>query len=200
MNQGRNRSSVGALSLFDATAESRYFRTGRINGRHTRMKRLSVALALALCMALPALAQTYKWVDSDGRVQYSDKPPPGNIKSEKLSAPARASAPAASEGKGAAQKDAAKAAPKTPAEQDQAFRKRQLDAGKALDEDAQKKVEARAKAENCKRAKAALANLQIGGRQMRIDEKGERVFLDDQQIAQEAAKATQEATAACNYN
>jgi hypothetical protein len=182
------------------------------------MKRLSVALVLALCTALTASAQTYKWVDSDGKVHYSDKPPPSNIKTEKLRSPGNAaSAPAASEGKGegegkgkvegdvkgkaeakgAAQKDAAKAGPKTAVEQDQAFRKRQLDAAKAQKEEAQKQAETRDKAENCKRAKAALANLQIGGRQVRIDEKGERVFLDDQQIVQETARAREEAAAAC---
>jgi hypothetical protein len=163
------------------------------------MKRLSVALGLALCVALQASAQMYKWVDSDGKVQYSDKPPPSNIKTEKLRDPARAaSVPAASEAKGAAQKDAAKAGPKTAAEQEQAFRKRQLDAAKAQEDEAKKQAQAREKAENCKRANAALANLQIGGRQMRIDDKGERVFLDDQQIVQETAKARQEAAAACN--
>jgi hypothetical protein len=163
------------------------------------MKRLSVALGLALCLALPASAQMYKWVDSDGRVQYSDKPPPSNIKTEKLRAPApAASAPAASEGKGAAQKGAAKAGPKTAAEQEQAFRKRQLDEAKAQEDEGKKQAQARDKAENCKRAKAALTNLEIGGRQMRIDEKGERVFLDDQQIVRETAKAQQEAAAACN--
>src|SRR5450759_4974965 len=163
------------------------------------MKRLSVAIWLALCVALPASAQMYKWVDSDGRVQYSDKPPPSNIKTEKLRAPApAASAPAASEGKGAAQKGAAKAGPKTAAEQEQAFRKRQLDEAKAQEDEGKKQAQARDKAENCKRAKAAVTNLEIGGRQMRIDEKGERVFLDDQQIVQETAKAQQEAAAACN--
>ena len=163
------------------------------------MKRLSVAIWLALCVALPASAQMYKWVDSDGKVQYSDKPPPSNIKTEKLRIPAHAaSAPAASEGKGTAQKDAVKVGPKTAVEQDQAFRKRQLDAAKAQEEEGQKRAKVRERAENCKRVKAALANLQIGGRQMRIDEKGERVFLDDQQIAQEAAKAREEAAAACN--
>jgi|ERR1017187_6181799 hypothetical protein len=163
------------------------------------MKRLSVALGLALCVAVPASAQMYKWVDSDGKVQYSDKPPPSNIKTEKLRAPPPApSPPAASEAKGGAQKDATKAGPKTAAEQEQAFRKRQLDAAKAQEEDAKKQAQASDKAENCRRAKAALANLQIGGRQMRVDDKGERVYLDDQQIAQETAKAQQEAAAACN--
>lgn len=168
------------------------------------MKRLSVAIALALCTALPASAQMYKWVDANGKVQYSDKPPPSNVKTEKLRAPSPApSAPAASafapgEAKGGAQKDAAKAGPRTVAEQEQAFRKRQLDAAKAQEGDAKKQTQARDKAENCRRAKAALANLQLGGRQMRIDDKGERAFLDDQQIVQETAKAQQEAAAACN--
>jgi len=162
------------------------------------MKRLSVALGLALCVAVQASAQMYKWVDSDGKVQYSDKPPPSNIKTERLRNPARAaSTPAASEGKGAAQKDAAKTGPKTAAEQEQAFRKRQLDAAKAQEEGAKKQAEERDRAENCRRANAALANLRIGGRQVRIDDKGERVFLDDQQIAQETARAQQEAAAAC---
>ena len=163
------------------------------------MKRLSVALGVALCVALPASAQMYKWVDSDGKVQYSDKPPPSNIKTEKLREPARAaSTPAASDAKGGTPKDAAKAGPKTAAEQEQAFRKRQLDTTKAQDEEARKQAEGRDRAENCKRAKAALAILEIGGRQMRIDEKGERVFLDDQQIVQETDRARQEAAAACN--
>ncbi|MEK7360654.1 MAG: DUF4124 domain-containing protein [Pseudomonadota bacterium] len=165
------------------------------------MKRYSVAIALALCVALPASAQMYKWVDANGKVQYSDKPPPSNIKTEKLRAPPpapAASAAAAAEAKGGASKDAAKAGPKTAAEQEQAFRKRQLDASKAQGEEAQKQADARDREENCKRAKAALANLQLGGRQARIDEKGERAFLDDKQIAQETAKAQQEAAAACN--
>lgn len=165
------------------------------------MKQLSLAIAiwLMLCLALPASAQMYKWVDANGKVQYSDTPPPKNIKSEKLRDPApAASAPAASDGKGGAKKDAAKAGPKTAAEQEQAFRKRQLDAAKAQEDEGRKQAAALDRAENCKRAKAAVANLQLGGRQMRTDEKGERVFLDEQQIAQEMARAQQIVEASCN--
>jgi hypothetical protein len=167
------------------------------------MKRLSIAIGLMLCLSLPAFAQMYKWVDSNGKVQYSDKPPPGNIKGEKLREPATAPAPAAaatgeSKGKGEAKKDAAKTGPKTLAEQEQAFRKRQLDAAKAQEEEAKKQAEARDKAENCSRARSAVANMQMGGRQMRTDEKGERVYLDEQQIAQEIARAQQIAAATCN--
>ena len=164
------------------------------------MKQLSVAIWLALCVALPASGQMYKWVDSDGKVQYSDKPPPSNVKTEKLRAPATpaAGAPAGKQGNAAAPKEAAKAAPKTLAEEERAFRQRQLDAAQAQEEEARKQTAARDKAENCKRANAALANLKMGGRQVRIDGKGERIFLDEQQIAQETANAQQEAAAACN--
>jgi len=172
------------------------------------MKVLTVAISLALCVALPASAQMYKWVDANGKVHYSDKPPPSNIKTEKLREPTRpATAPAASEtkagaeseaAKGGAPKAAAKSGPKTAAEQEQAFRKRQLEASKAQQKQDQEETEARDRAENCKRAKEALANLEIGGRQRRINEKGERVFLTDQEIAQATAQARQEQAAACN--
>ena len=162
------------------------------------MKRLLVAMWLTLCLALPASAQMYKWVDSNGKVQYSDKPPPSNIKTEKLreAAPA-ASAPEASDAKGAAKKDAAKAGPKTQAQEEQAFRKRQLDATKAQEADEKKQAEVRQQAENCTRARAALTNLEMGGRQVRIDDKGERVFLEEDQIARETAKARQDVATAC---
>ena len=46
------------------------------------MKKIIVACALLAC--IPASAQQiHRWVDADGRVQYSDKPPPG-VKSRPL--------------------------------------------------------------------------------------------------------------------
>ncbi|MGP1675795.1 MAG: hypothetical protein ACTS6J_01395, partial [Burkholderiales bacterium] len=100
--------------------------------------------------------------------------------------------------KGETKKDAAKAGPMTAAEQEQAFRKRQADAAKEQEKQAKKEAEARDRAENCRRAKAAVANLELGGRQTRVNEKGERVFLSDQQINQETTRAQREAAAACN--
>lgn len=155
------------------------------------MKRLSLAIGLALCLALPATAQTYKWVDANGEVHYSDQPPPSNIKTETLQAPAEpvaAPAPAASPAEGG---------PKSLAERDQAFRKRQADAAKEQAEQARKEAQARRKAEYCKSARAALANLEMGGRQVRINDKGERVFLTDAEIAQATAQARKDAAEAC---
>lgn len=161
------------------------------------MRRLSLVLGLALCVALPAAAQMYKWVDSDGKVKYSDTPPPSNVKTERLRIPAHAPEAPADTAKGGAQKNTGKTGPKSLAEQEQAFRKRQAEAAKAEQAEEQKEAQARAKEENCKRAKAALAALELGGRQQRIDDKGERVFLTDQEIAQSTAQARQEAAAAC---
>ena len=39
-------------------------------------------LLIALLAAAPAVAATYKWVDKDGKVHYSDKPQPGAEKVE----------------------------------------------------------------------------------------------------------------------
>ncbi|MGE0080380.1 MAG: DUF4124 domain-containing protein [Thiohalomonadaceae bacterium] len=37
---------------------------------------LALCAALTLCLALPAQAAMYKWVDKDGSVVYSETPPP----------------------------------------------------------------------------------------------------------------------------
>ena len=163
------------------------------------MKRLSVTIALVLYLAMPASAQMYKWVDEHGRTQYSDKPPPNNVMTEKLrSVRTPPNAPASGDTTSGAAKDAAKAGPMTTVEQELAFRKRQQEAAKAEQEAAQKQAQTRERDENCKRAKTALAQFQLGGRQVRINEKGERVYLDENQIAQDAERARQEAAAACN--
>ena len=165
------------------------------------MKQLSMAILLTLCVVLPASAQMYKWVDADGKVRYSDTPPPTNVKTEKLRIPAQAPAvpaPKSAASKAGASKEASKSAPRTPAEQEQAFRKRQQEAAKEQEKQAQKESETAGRADDCKRARAALAGLEAGGRQATVNEKGERVYLDEQQIVQEKARAQQAVTANCN--
>jgi hypothetical protein len=161
------------------------------------MKRITLAI-MALCLAMPAAAQMYKWKDANGKWQYSDAPPPGNVKAEKLrGAAAPPEAPAASADKQGAAKDASKSGPKTIAEQEQAFRKRQLDAAKANEANEKKLADARIQEENCKRNRQALAGFEAGGRQSRINEKGERVYLDDAQLAAEAVKAREAVASTC---
>ena len=70
------------------------------------------------------------------------------------------------------------------------------------EEAAKKKAEAaeaeqKAKQENCANAKANLSNLQQGGRIYKMNEKGEREYLDDAAMAEGAAKAQAEVDKYC---
>lgn len=153
------------------------------------MTRALIFIAAAL-FAASALAQQYKWVDKNGKVQYGDAPPPGVKATPLRPPPGPASQPAP--------KASAKKGPLTPAEQEAEFRRRQQEAGKDRDKQAQLAQEAEAKKENCARAQDALRTLESGQRIARTDSKGERYYLEDAQIAQETAKARQNAQQWCN--
>lgn len=145
----------------------------------------TLAFLAALAFASGALAQQYKWVEN-GRTRYGDVPPPG-VKATPLRGSTVPAAPAPSP----APKDA-KGAPKgplTPAQQEAEFRKRQLEAQKAQEKQAQAAEEARAKQENCANAQAQLRLLESGERIAKTDAKGERYFVDDEQRKAEAVRA-----------
>jgi uncharacterized protein DUF4124 len=152
------------------------------------MKRILIFAALTAFAAL-AFGQQYKWVDKDGRVQYGDAPPPGVSATRLKGSAAAPAAPVAEpQTKG----------PLTPAEQEANFRKRQLEAGKERDKQAQAEQLARERQENCARAQAALLSYESGTRVTRTDAKGERYFLDEAQVAQETGKARQAVKDSCS--
>jgi hypothetical protein len=170
------------------------------------MRRLT-PLLIALLAASSVQAQVYKCIDSSGRIVYSQNPCPANTKSGTISrhldaapaapepAPSSAAASAEKGGKG----DAAKAtAPKTPADQEQAFRKRLQDREKGDTETEQKLAEAKRKEDNCRSARERLATFEFGGRITQINPQGERVYLDDAQIEQQRAAARAMVAQACN--
>lgn len=145
--------------------------------------------ALSL-LAAGAQAQVYKCVDASGKTAYSQSPCPGSARSApvaRAAPPAPAAAPAAKGG------DAGKAAkpsgPKSAAELEQEFRKRKQEQEDVRKKEEQKLAEAKDKEENCRSARQQLASIEAGMRQARINEKGERYFLDDGQIAQEKTSA-----------
>lgn|SRR3974390_322992 len=155
-----------------------------------------VLFGFAILAPAVAQAQVYKCLDANGRTVYRQDPCPPSMKRETMSTkpviPAGA-APAA----GAADK-AGKTGPKTPAEQEQAFRKRQQDSGKAADEAAQKTAQAQAKEANCTAARQRLTQFEIGGRISQIDDKGERYYMDDAQIESSKARARADVSQYCN--
>jgi hypothetical protein len=148
-----------------------------------------IVLAASFLFAASAAAQQYKWVDKDGKVRYGDVPPPG-ANATRLKPPSSGPSP---EPAAAAKKEGEKAL--TP---EQAFRKRQEDAAKASETQAKNEQEAAAKRENCARAQDAVRTLESGERVQRMDSKGERYYLDDQQIAQELTRARQNARQWCS--
>ncbi len=153
---------------------------------------------LALLAAAGAQAQVYKCVDANGRVIYSQNPCPSNTKSGAITRHVDA-APGAPAADKAAKGDAAKkSGPKTAAEQEQEFRKRQQDQAKAAKEAAQKTAEAQRKEENCNNARSRLAQSEAGGRVVRFNAQGERYYLEDAQIEQEKAKARADVAQSCN--
>jgi uncharacterized protein DUF4124 len=157
--------------------------------------RLALVLLVAALFAFGAQAQSYKWIDKDGKVRYGDVPPPG-VKATPMRAPASgtpapAPAPAAQAGK------AASKGPLTPAEQEQEYRKRKEEAAKAGDEAERARKEQAAKKENCDRAQEYLRTVESGQRMQRVNAAGERYFLDDAQREQEAAKARQSVQESC---
>jgi len=154
------------------------------------MKTLLAFLA-ALAFTPVAQAQIQCW-SVDGKRVCGDTPPPG-AKVTTLKAPASPppSAPAA----GA--KDAKKG-PMTPKEQEADYRNRQAEAKKAADKAAQEKQDADDRKEACNGVREYLRTLDSGQRIPRTDANGERYYMDDQQIAQERAKAQQNYSQNCS--
>lgn len=162
-----------------------------------------IRIALLVITALGAAAaqaQVYKCLDSNGKVAYSQNPCPPSMKPEAMSRggipPASAVAPAA--GAAASKSGAAKGGPRTPAEQEQDYRKRQQDHAKAAKETEQKTAEAQAKEANCRNARQRLTQYEIGGRISQINDKGERYYMDDAQIESEKARARADVAQSCN--
>jgi type IV secretory pathway VirB10-like protein len=145
-------------------------------------------------LALPLLshAEIYKWKDKDGKVRYSDTPPPSNIKQE------------AHRGKKSVQgmnKEplAAVAAPAKEAvsKEDEAAKQRQRNAEAEKRNKQEKEAEAKRKAENCSAAKANLETYTQGGRVYKMNEKGEREYMDDNDFKAGKEKSQQEVNENC---
>ena len=145
-----------------------------------------VFFSFALLGAASAQAQVYKCIDPAGKTVYLQTPCPTGSKASTLGRkPTESPAPAPA----AADKAAAKSGPKSVAEQEQAFRKRQEQQQKAQKKEEDTLAQSREKEDNCRRARAQLTQYEVGGRIAQYNDKGERYFLGDEQINQEKTKA-----------
>jgi hypothetical protein len=159
-------------------------------------------LLCAFLIAAVAEAQVNKCIGAYGKIIYSQDPCPANTTPANMArdvpaaaaSQATAPAPATTEKAGATKSDT----PRTPAEQEQAFRKRQQDQAKAAKDAEQKTALSQAKQDNCRIARDRLATLEAGGRITQLNAAGEREYLDDAQIEQQRASARQGVAQACN--
>ena len=118
-----------------------------------------------LWIAGPATAAVYKWTDANGRVIYSDQPPPANVKVETLSAPPPPANPNAM--KELAQKDAE-------------LRQRQAQRVEGEKKAEQARVDAELRRAQCAQARSNIGLLAASQELIyRANEKGERVLMDD---------------------
>jgi hypothetical protein len=129
---------------------------------------MAAALAIAIGLlfaAAPAGATMYKWVDKNGRIVYSDQPPPADVKSEIVKPPPPPVNPNAA--KEFADKELElKLRDKKRAEEAQAADKT--------------RVETERRREICVQARGQLQALQLANQNYyRYTENGERIILDD---------------------
>lgn len=176
--------------------------------RSPRRALVWAAAALACCLGCCAVqaAGLWKWRDASGRVTVSDQPPPRDVPDRDIlerpsvrsplpaspgaqARPASAPAPGRSASAAVARTD-----PELEARRRAEAAKARESAKAAAAEDPQAIARKR---ENCQRARSALAMLESGQRMARLNDKGERVILDDAARAQEAQRAREVIAADC---
>ncbi len=137
-------------------------------------------LILLLLSSTSAFAALNKWIDANGQVQYSDGPPPANIKAKTIHSDSAATQSASS-------------VPDT----SKSNTKSVVDADNTTAAKAAQQAKEKADKERCAATQQNLRTLQDGIRIVEVDAKGERSFLDDAQRQQRITKAQQDIGTYC---
>ncbi len=164
--------------------------------------KLLFAALIAIGLAAPAQAQ-WKWRDAQGKLQYSDRPPPnGTPEKDVLQRPANVTrtvtvVPVGQAAASAASAPRVAASAPSKAEQEAAARDKQEQDREAAKQKEAERRQAELRRQNCGRAQANLRELQSGIRITRTNEQGERVFMDDAQRQAEVERARGLITSEC---
>ena len=158
---------------------------------------MKLTLVFALGMASTAVfvsahAETYQWKDNSGRTVISDTAPPRTINSPRTVGAAQANT---EEGEKPAENLAD--TPKSNAEKDMEFKKRQQEAKEKAAKDAREQAAAAEKRENCERARHNMTALESNQPVATLDAKGERQLMDTSQRDQEIERARRFITESC---
>ena len=155
---------------------------------------------IAMIMMLSPLAvhaQMLKCISKDGKVEYAAQCPAGT-KEQQTGIKSAPGGPTTTTSDKGSDKGADKSKPKTAAEQEADFKKRQVEQAEAAGKQEKEAAEAAQRKRACEEARSYLAGLDSGARITRNDPKtGERVFLEDAARAQEVQRAQQQVQANC---
>jgi hypothetical protein len=147
------------------------------------MKLFRPLICAALSLYALAASAQWQWIDKSGHKVFSDLPPPAEIpdknilrrpggRSMSFEAPVAAPPPTA-------------AAPAAGVDKGLNEKKKQAEAAEGAKRKAEEDRNAQIRADNCARAQQTKAGLDVGGRMTRINERGEREYLDESAIAAE---------------
>lgn len=141
------------------------------------MHRILLGCVLFL-VACTTYAEIYKWKNKDGRMQYSDTPPPSNIRAEPILGKNSKSVASPLNSPANIQPPRPQETLKPEAGVQQA---KEQEKQKAFD--ATRQAELKYRQESCQAARKNLAIYASGGRVMTTDEKGERRYLGEEELA-----------------
>jgi len=150
--------------------------------RSSRLGSLAAVLAVA-AIALPCSAQ-YAWTDQNGVRQYSDRPPPASVPSDRILDRRGGTSSSAKE---AASTPTSASHEKTPtlAERNAAFLKRRAEQAEKDKKAAEQARLDKENAKSCERARRYQQTLASGQRVATTASNGERAYLTDQQRSDE---------------
>ena len=164
------------------------------SSRHARLAAALLCAAVgALAISPAAAAAPFKWRDASGRVVYSDLPPPPGARVTLLAAPAGAAAgvssttPVATQDAAPTARDAAPASQRTaPAswvEREKASRQKAMERAEAERAQVEQQRQAAERERLCEEARTGLRTLESGVRLNLVNERGERIVVDDAERA-----------------
>lgn len=153
----------------------------------------ALVLALACTTVAAASGPSWLWIDKDGRKVFSDRPPPPEVPDKDilkrpLTRDLGTTMPTASPNAAAAPAGAPPAPAANGVDKALQDKRKAAEAAEAAKRKADEDRNAQIRADNCARAMQAKSGLDSGGRMSRMNENGERVYLDESGIAAESAR------------
>lgn len=155
------------------------------------MKNMIALVVGATCLVPLAAPAQWQWIDSNGHKVYSDRAPPIDTPEKNIlkqpggRPPTISPSPAPIAASPAAQAGTLKLSGK---DKELEAKKKQADAAEADKKKEDEAKQAAARADNCARAQRSKATMDSGQRVARMNDQGEREYLDDAARASESQR------------